>query len=422
MPNRIDVRIIIENLSNALDLAEAATFKDGRKLVRFEMSLPNTEPYQHNYSSHAARVAVTSLYLGKQMKLADSEMELLYLSALMHDIGAVSAYAKVEIETNYMLNHVNSGYEIISHLLENEAMAQIILCHHENANGSGPLGIPSNEIPLLSKIIHLADVVEMLFDDDMPYYLQNEAIVEKIKDQEGVLFTTELVTTFLEVVKKMNYWLDLQNNRTSSLMERKWDYRINLDKTDEIIMRIAMVFAGIVDSKSPYTARHSKNVAKTSYEMAKHLGMSETHCYKIKLSGYLHDLGKLAVPTDILDKIDLLTEVEFEIIKSHVYYTQLLLSGIPGFEEICKWAGSHHEQLNGQGYPSRIGSEEISLEGKILAVADVYTALIETRPYRISFGREEAFAMMKFMAERDMLDLELIDTLIELKMGKPMIK
>ncbi|MPN28700.1 3'3'-cGAMP-specific phosphodiesterase 1 [bioreactor metagenome] len=166
---------------------------------------------------------------------------------------------------------------------------------------------------------------------------------------------------------------------------------------------IAEIFATIIDSKSGFTAMHSRGIADLAFEVSKYVGYDENKCLKMKIAGLLHDIGKLAIPATILDKKDKLTEDEFSLIKSHTYYTKLILDRIELIPDISEWAANHHEKLNGAGYPRRLSAEHISEESKIIGVCDIYQALTEDRPYRKGMYMYEAFQILDDMVKSEFI-------------------
>ena len=115
------------------------------------------------------------------------------------------------------------------------------------------------------------------------------------------------------------------------------------------------------------------------------------------VAGYLHDLGKLAVNNAILEKPGQLDDEEFNSIKSHPFYTYRTLQVIKEFETINTWAALHHERLDGSGYPFHLTAEDIPLGSRIIAMADVFTAITEDRPYRKGMDRDEVLGVMSGM-------------------------
>ena len=132
-------------------------------------------------------------------------------------------------------------------------------------------------------------------------------------------------------------------------------------------------------------------------------------CLTIYIAGLLHDIGKLAVPVDILEKAGPLSDKERDEIKQHAEIGMRLLETIPGFRCVCDWGGMHHERLDGNGYPHGLGAEDLTLPMRVMAVADVFTALTESRPYRDGMELASVLACMRDMAAKNQLDQGLVD-------------
>ena len=128
----------------------------------------------------------------------------------------------------------------------------------------------------------------------------------------------------------------------------------------------------------------------------------------LKIAGDLHDIGKLKTPRAILEKPGKLTESEFNVMKEHAYDSFLILSEVRGLEQIADWAALHHEKLNGSGYPFHLKSGQIPLGSRIMAVADVFSAVTEDRPYRKGMDREAAIRVLEANADRGALSRSLV--------------
>lgn len=133
----------------------------------------------------------------------------------------------------------------------------------------------------------------------------------------------------------------------------------------------------------------------------------------MKVAGYLHDLGKLAVPAEILGKPGKLTNDEWNIIRSHTYHTHHIVGAIPALEVINTWAAFHHECLDGNGYPFHIKGDDVPLGSRIMAVTDVFTAITEDRPYRKGMTTEEALWVLQQMVADLKLDGSVVSGLRE---------
>jgi HD-GYP domain-containing protein (c-di-GMP phosphodiesterase class II) len=158
---------------------------------------------------------------------------------------------------------------------------------------------------------------------------------------------------------------------------------------------ICEAFAEVVDAKSHFTFRHSVGVTDAASAIGKALGLKAGRQQLLHRAALLHDLGKLRVPNSILDKPGKLDADEWAVMKEHPGLTRAILNRVKQFRELAYVAGAHHEKLDGSGYPDNLHAEALPLEARILAVADIYGALIEDRPYRNGFSPEQALSIMQ---------------------------
>jgi len=147
--------------------------------------------------------------------------------------------------------------------------------------------------------------------------------------------------------------------------------------------------------------------------LAQYHGFTDQEKEEIRVAGFLHDLGKLAIPNSILEKTKELTKKEFNIIKQHPYLTYSILNTIGGLNNITEWAAFHHEKLDGSGYPFHISANRISLGSRILTVADIFTALTEDRPYRRSLNQKEIKEILKSKVKINNIDQNIVDILLK---------
>lgn len=157
-------------------------------------------------------------------------------------------------------------------------------------------------------------------------------------------------------------------------------------------MKMVRLATTLSEMRDPYTAGHEERVAKISVAIGKEMGLDEHRLEGLKVGGHLHDLGKMSIPVEILSKPTHLTPFEFELIKQHPQagYDVLKDVGFPWPVDII--ALQHHERIDGSGYPNGLKGDEISLEARIIAVADVVESMSSHRPYRPSLGIERALA------------------------------
>jgi putative nucleotidyltransferase with HDIG domain len=154
------------------------------------------------------------------------------------------------------------------------------------------------------------------------------------------------------------------------------------------------VLVKALDAKDKYTAGHSKNVEKIAALLCREFGLSESHTEMVRIASLLHDIGKIGVKEEVLNKPGKLTDEELSIIKEHPQKGYEILRDVPALKEASLWVKYHHEWYNGSGYPDGIKGDEIPLEAQILSLADVFDALVSDRPYRKAFSQEEAYKII----------------------------
>jgi HD-GYP domain-containing protein (c-di-GMP phosphodiesterase class II) len=139
------------------------------------------------------------------------------------------------------------------------------------------------------------------------------------------------------------------------------------------------------------------------------MNISKTNCDMLEIAGLLHDIGKLRTPDDYLEKPSKLTDEEFAMLRRHSFDTYKILQAIDGLEDIAMWASQHHEHIDGSGYPKHLKESELSQEARILAVADVFQALAQNRPYRAPLEPEEILNILQKEVEKSHLDESVVN-------------
>jgi putative nucleotidyltransferase with HDIG domain len=180
---------------------------------------------------------------------------------------------------------------------------------------------------------------------------------------------------------------------------------------------IAEALSKVIEDRDPYTSGHSAGVASLAEAIARTMGLSEDHVTGIYITGVLHDIGKMAVPVEILVKPGRLTDMEMSLIQIHPQAGYEILKGIEFPWPVAQAALQHHERMDGSGYPKGLKGDEISLEARILAVADVVDAMTHHRPYRPAFSRRDAIEEIKKGRER-IYDPPVVDACLEVLEGK----
>jgi putative nucleotidyltransferase with HDIG domain len=176
---------------------------------------------------------------------------------------------------------------------------------------------------------------------------------------------------------------------------------------------IIQAMSSTSEMRDPYTAGHQKRVRELAVAIGKEMGVAQDQLEGIRFAGIVHDIGKISIPSDILTKPGEISKMEFEVIKSHSQIGFELLSRIEFPWPIAKIVHQHHEKLDGTGYPNGLKGDDILLEAKIIAVADVVEAMTSHRPYRPSLGIEKALKEIQKKKNKS-YDPEVVDACLNL--------
>jgi HD-GYP domain-containing protein (c-di-GMP phosphodiesterase class II) len=180
------------------------------------------------------------------------------------------------------------------------------------------------------------------------------------------------------------------NEAVASLSLANRQLRESASKLEKSTLGTIRVLAQTIDARDPYTAGHQRNVAQLSVAIAEELGLSEDETLGLKLAAEIHDLGKIAIPSEILSKPTRLNTAEYELIKMHSETGYDIIKNIAFPWPIAEAIYQHHERIDGSGYPRGLKGEEILLEARIISVADVVEAMTAHRPYRPALGIDKA--------------------------------
>ena len=270
------------------------------------------------------------------------------------------------------------GARIVSGLGFPDDAADAVRALDEHWDGSGrPERLRGGEIPILARIAGLAQTVDVFLT---AYGL--DAARAMVSDRRGRWFDPEIADAFLALNVSDPIWAELDAALDPQVVaELEPGATIRLAGEDDLD-RIASSFADVIDAKSPYTFNHSTGVAGYAVSIAVELGYAAVDVARLRRAALLHDIGKLGVPNSILDKPGRLTDAEFDVIRLHPRYTEEILTRVSAFAPIAFVAGAHHERLDGRGYHRGLSAEDLPLDARILAVADVFDAMRADRPYR----------------------------------------
>lgn len=258
-------------------------------------------------------------------------------------------------------------------------------------------------------------------------YIGEGEIEEKVEKKEEIKVspqTTKLIEELSvadrskvklseSVKKRVEEGIQYIYNNTESESFTEASNKITQDLMKAITENDAIaVDVDMLKVSDEYTFKHSVDVATIAMIIAKKHGMNEKQIYEIGISGLLHDVGKSKIPNEILNKPGRLTDEEFAIMKQHSVYGYNILKNKPELSEYVKLGVlQHHEKINGRGYPLGVVKEKICPYARILAVADVYDALVTERPYKSAFTKRDAVEMLMSMTGE--LDINAMKSFLE---------
>lgn len=370
---------------------------------------------------HGKRVAYMAIETASELQLRKEDYIDIMHTSLLHDCGVSSSriHQKLVFTLDWegAEDHCIRGYQLLNLSKELKHLSNIVLYHHTHYETLKELNIDYRTANL-SNLIFLVDRVDALTaqhrqKDNSSLISISEAVRNEIASLSGTFFNPKLVDAFLKVSSKESFWFTLEEESLhryfDNYLKKLGDINIGLNQLEDV----ATLFALFVDAKSPYTADHSMDVAELSKFIALKMNLGFQTSEMIKIAGLLHDLGKLKVPDEIIDKDGPLTHDEYNIVKIHAYETHQILSKVNGLEDITQWAAQHHENLRGTGYPYHQEKNEIPLPSRIIGAADIFQALAQDRPYRKGLKPLQILKILKQKVENLELDGNVIKIIEE---------
>ena len=363
--------------------------------------------------NHHQKVAYLAWNIADQMGLSEREKLMAMAGALLHDVGGVTIQGRLslkELEKDAAAL-AKAGASILKSHPMTEGITDIVRNSQTPWRRFGGFNLlkQARTAVLLGQIVHLADMVSLMLDEEKPVLNQVDRIracVDATGDRE---YHPDVLGAFDALSQREGLWLDMLYVPNRFLDYLPKNRMVTLDDT----IQFTELISRLIDFRSPFTAMHSAGVAATAEALSGLAGMCEDERKMMRVAGNLHDIGKLKIPREILEKPGKLTPEEFNIMKEHAYFTYEILRHIRGFEQITAWAAFHHEKLNGMGYPFHLKAEEIPLGSRIMAVADVFSAITEDRPYRRGMDRQQALEVLNGDVQRGALSESVVALLIQ---------
>ena len=396
-----------KKFTNMRDMARS--FANAMNLLR-----PETENMHQ-------RVAYLAYHIASEMGYSVEDKRELINASLLYDVGIALMPEKANDSDNNSDNNSNNnsnnryyfkdlaapGLGIIGDVQRYKSVCEVMrVISPEDEIDENVFGY--EKFKDFAEIIDVSDRVAAMLDPKDAALNQVEDICDTISELSDEGVSSGVIEAFLRFAEKEYVWMEVLHQPEIFLHYIPASNELSLDEAIEL----ARFISRVIDFRSNYTVMHSSGVAATAVRLAEIIGMSEDECKMMMIAGYLHDVGKLKVPKAILDKNDKLTDAEFNIVKEYAYYTHLLLKDIEGFDQISRWASLHHEKLNGYGYPFRLKADDIPMGARIIAIADIFSAVAEIRAYRAGMSKEEVIRTLREYVDSGAMSGYLVDLLI----------
>lgn len=391
-------------------LRSAGTVQDITERKRAEIAL-----------SHANRALATLSAVNRQLVHADEEEVL--LQSICQAIVEQRGYRLASV--GYALHDADKSIRIMAYAGHNEGYLESIeLSWAETDAGMGPSGraIRSGATQLCQDIAN-----------DPRYRLWRDAALQRgfaasialpLADRNGMVFGilavyAEEVNAFsaaeVDLLEEMAgdlafgvLTLRIRHERDLAMEQNHRHLKQLQDSLEDTVLAIA----SIVEMRDPYTSGHQARVADLAVAIARKLSLPDATVHAIHLAGVVHDLGKIQIPSEILSKPGKLSDIEYSLIKIHPQAGHEVLKGISFPWPIAQMVLQHHERIDGSGYPHGLKGDDILLEARIIAVADVVEAMTTHRPYRPSVGIAAALAEIE-RGKGSCYDLAVVEACIE---------
>jgi putative nucleotidyltransferase with HDIG domain len=352
---------------------------------------------------HSWRVAVVSTMLADEI-LPENKSDV-FIAGLLHDVGAMSLHnhitryptLKEQVKNPIIRTHTIIGAQVVSDLPGFETSPSLILDHHEHWDGHGyPRAKQGEEITSGAQLIRAADTFDFLLrasSNKTP-----SEVIGRMEDMAEKEIRKSIFPSVKKTISNSEFFQDIKNiPRLRSLLFRLRD-EISVkgikERTD--VMGIALsIFSQVIDAKHAYTLGHSRRVSKYGLLIAIGMNLPHDEVTKIKWAGLVHDIGKVAVPSSILDNSEALSEEEYALVKTHTIFTKEILETVSFMKDLAPIAAAHHERFDGNGYPRMLKGKEIPLGARILSVADTFDSLTSMRGYRSASTIPNAISEIK---------------------------
>jgi putative two-component system response regulator len=267
---------------------------------------------------------------------------------------------------------------------------------------------PETQSILLTGYADKENAIRSINEVGIYYYLEkpwnNEELIKTINN---ALEKSKLANDLKEKIEELRSSND-ENKRLYELISKEYDEEIEGSKS------LMISLSNVIEAKDVYTDGHTRRVSAISLALGKELKLKPDKLEILEISGMIHDVGKVGIPEQILNKPGKLTKEEFEIVKKHPEIGEKICLPLGAFKKYLGPIRHHHEKLNGKGYPDGLRGDEIDVITRILTIADIFDSLYSDRPYRLKMPMSKVKSIMFEEAETGYIDKRLVELLFKL--------
>ena len=355
---------------------------------------------------HGDRVAYLYLKISQYRGLPyDQHFINMMLTCYAHDIGAYKTEKFLDLlkfDVRDTHEHCVYGYLFMKHFSPIKDKAEVLLYHHTNFDEKDNYNSPYIDDGILIHMLDRIDIFNIKHKeiDDVIWQLKNGAGKNfDPKDVEDFIAANEKYK-ILESIRDNTYRLDVKN------------FFDTPEISENLLMPIINMLAYEIDFKSEQTVVHTITTQLLARALGKEFGLTRKELKELECAACIHDLGKIKIPSSIVEKPDKLSKDEYIHMKKHVVYTEFIITDIFP-HTVVQIASNHHERLDGSGYPKGLTANELSLQDRLLQIADVTSALMQRRSYKESLEKEFVIEILQKEAESGKLDSDIIKVLSE---------
>lgn len=378
-------------------------FIDGNKLMSILRQTFNK--LDSRLIDHSYRVAYMAWKCALlEGTLQPEEMRDFTITSFLHDIGAYKTDdidKMVEFETEDMMKHSVYGYLFLKYLAPLKDYSRAVLCHHMPYNKLIKYDLPEWKF---IQILSICDRFDILMTLDNDAHKAKNLLIE----HSDTLFSSDMLDLFFQADAQHHFIEDVYYKD----IELDFSEISKILHTDEELRAYLNMITYSIDFRSEYMITHTMTTNSIAIHIGKLMHVSPTDLEKIDLGSTFHDLGKIGIPSEILDFPGKLDDEQMIIMRKHVDYTIEILDHLIA-DDIIQIAVRHHEKINGTGYPLGLNENDLTLNERIVAVADIISALYEQRSYKAALRKHEIVKILRTNVEHNELDSSIVEIAIE---------